>query len=130
MKKYRASIRLALLSFCPLLVGCHSYDYSGTELKAPLDPVEVTHPLDERFTLNFFSDGNLFGSVLSFFGSIIRPLAIISIAICGLVLITAPDPRSVEQAKSWLKYVVIGLLIFYLAPAIITTFYGFITELM
>ena len=49
------------------------------------------------------------------------PLAILAIAFCAFKMFLASDPQSVKSAKNWLITIGIGLLIFLIAPAVVST---------
>ena len=56
------------------------------------------------------------------FKMIVGPIAVLSIAICSICIIKADNDRSVTNAKNWMLAIIVGLILFYLAPAIVETF--------
>ena len=56
------------------------------------------------------------------FKTIVGPIAVLAVAICAIKIIMAENDRSVQSAKTWLIGIIIGLIIFYLAPTIVSTF--------
>lgn len=64
----------------------------------------------------------IFENLYNNFKTIVGPIAILAVAICSIKIIIAENDRSVQSAKNWLIGIIIGLIIFYLAPAIVSTF--------
>lgn len=65
---------------------------------------------------------DLFKSLYENLGTIVGPIAILAVAICAVKIIMADNAREVQTAKSWLIGIVIGILLFYLAPTLVEAF--------
>ena len=52
---------------------------------------------------------------------VVTAAGILSAAFCAIKIIIASDKAQVAQAKSWLIAIVVGVVLFYLAPALVNS---------
>jgi len=61
----------------------------------------------------------LLTSIYDAIKTLVTPIALIAMGACGIIWIISSDMQSVAQAKKWLLRIGIGLIIVYMAGAII-----------
>lgn len=83
----------------------------------------------------YFDEGDGVGSAVDKASSLLNtayghlktlatPVAILMIGFCAFKLLTASDPQSVKQSKSWLMTIIVALALLYLAGPIVNMVIG------
>lgn len=62
---------------------------------------------------------SLLTSIYDAIKTLVTPIALIAMGACGIIWIISSDMQSVAQAKKWLLRIGIGLIIVYMAGAIV-----------
>lgn len=71
---------------------------------------------------------NMFSSVVTLINgltssvkTLVTPVAILAMVICGIMWVSSSEPQTASKAKSWCIRIFIGLAIVYLASTVIST---------
>ena len=91
------------------LCGCAGVDDVGSGsigLFTPVEPSSNFGLTDPSSTIAYGLLGDIFNPIRA----VLMSVAVLSVFVSGIALIAAPSQRSVDMAKTWLKYVLIGLI--------------------
>ena len=91
------------------LCGCAGVDdvvSSSIGLFTPVEPSSNFGLTDPSSTIAYGLLGDIFNPIRA----VLMSVAVLSVFVSGIALIAAPSQRSVDMAKTWLKYVLIGLI--------------------
>ena len=70
----------------------------------------------------------LLQEIYSKLGILVGTMGGLAIAVCAAKLLWASDPQSVKMAKTWLIWIVIGLVLFFSAGLIVSTIKGIVGD--
>jgi hypothetical protein len=91
------------------LSGCTGVDDVGGNPIGLFTPVEPSSNFGLMDPSSTIANG-LLGDIFNPIRAVLISVAVLSVFVAGIALIAAPSQRSVDTAKTWLKYVLVGLI--------------------
>ena len=93
-----------------------------SDLKGNRAPAAVNRRLI-KMKFEFFQKlADLLTNFKDAMGTIVVPLGALAVAFCAFKIIQCSNDRDVSSAKSWLIVIIIGVLLFYFAEDLISSF--------